>query len=432
MARREQGPTNAGDTDITQYTWDHRNRLTKVEHRASYAAAVDHVVEYAYDYVNRWVYKRLDDDGDGHAEQRRIFVYDGNQIVMDFWRTNSGNMQIGHLRERYLWGPAVDQILAEEAVDGGTADLVQWTLTDHLNTVRDIAKYNSGSDMTTVVNHLIYDAFGKVTSESNPAVDSLFLFTARPFDADTELQNNLNRWYDARVGRWLSEDPIGFAGGDGNLYRYVNNSSTKLSDPAGTVAIVCQCQRTSLGAPGSFVTWFYDVVVNCTGLAATCCQAACTGSGPFAFFQWTGRWYVLGSGESERPTAAGICCRVKQSPQCAGCNCKDIAALFSAAAQHHVPFFQFENGHIDHCHRWAESFIDSQPPSPCYTLEKAEWHYALYDLPPFSWDIFGKGKLGHGAVRVRICDGTVFYFDDGWWGGVFWPSRVPPWAIVDR
>uniref|UniRef100_UPI0032206C09 hypothetical protein n=1 Tax=Thermogutta sp. TaxID=1962930 RepID=UPI0032206C09 len=88
------GQLDAGDTDITQYTWDHRNRLTKVEHRSSYAAAVDHVVEYAYDYANRWVYKRLDDDGDGHAEQRRIFIYDGNQIVMDFWRTNSGDMQV--------------------------------------------------------------------------------------------------------------------------------------------------------------------------------------------------------------------------------------------------------------------------------------------------------------------------------------------------
>ena len=37
---------------------------------------------------------------------------------------------------------AVDQILAEEEVDGGTADLVAWTLTDHLSTVRDIAKYD--------------------------------------------------------------------------------------------------------------------------------------------------------------------------------------------------------------------------------------------------------------------------------------------------
>jgi|GEM_PF-2472096 len=152
---------------------------------------------------------------------------------MDFRRTGSGLVQTGDLEWRYLWGPAVDQILAEEAVDGGTPDLVQWTLTDHLNTVRDIANYDSGSDMTTVVNHLIYDAFGRVTSESNPAVDSLFLFTARPFDSDTQLQNNLNRWYDARVGRWLSEDPIGFAGGDGNLYRYIQNSPSGAVDPDG-------------------------------------------------------------------------------------------------------------------------------------------------------------------------------------------------------
>jgi len=82
-------------------------------------------------------------------------------------------------------------------------------------------------------NHLIYDAFGKVTSETNPAVDSLFLFTARPFDTDTGLQNNLNRWYDSRVGRWLSEDPIGFAGGDGNLYRYVGNAALEASDAWG-------------------------------------------------------------------------------------------------------------------------------------------------------------------------------------------------------
>jgi len=124
-------------------------------------------------------------------------------------------------------------ILAEGRVDGGTADLIAWTLTDHLNTVRDIAKYDPQTGATTVVNHLVYDAFGKVTSESNPAVESLFLFTARPFDADTGLQNNLNRWYDPRVGRWLSEDPIGFMAGDGNLYRFCANSPTTGLDPNG-------------------------------------------------------------------------------------------------------------------------------------------------------------------------------------------------------
>ena len=121
--------------------------------------------------------------------------------------------------------------------------LAQRTLTDHLNTVRDIAKYNSQTDTTTVVNHLVYDAFGKVTSETNPAVDSLFLFTGRPFDQDSQLQNNLNRWYDARVGRWLSEDPIGFAGGDGNLYRYVGNRSTAFIDPTGCVSSLQGCLK---------------------------------------------------------------------------------------------------------------------------------------------------------------------------------------------
>jgi len=58
-------------------------------------------------------------------------------------------------------------------------------VTDHLNRVRDIAKYDPGSEMTTVVNHLTYDAFGQVTSESNPAIDSLFLFTGGPFDSWT-------------------------------------------------------------------------------------------------------------------------------------------------------------------------------------------------------------------------------------------------------
>ena len=32
-----------------------------------------------------------------------------------------------------------------------------------------------------------------------------------------------SRWYDATVGRWLSQDPIGFGGGDVNTYRYVAN-----------------------------------------------------------------------------------------------------------------------------------------------------------------------------------------------------------------
>jgi RHS repeat-associated protein len=45
-------------------------------------------------------------------------------------------------------------------------------------------------------------------------LDEAFAYTGRFFDQTTGLQNNLNRWYDASTGRWLSEDPIGLAEND--------------------------------------------------------------------------------------------------------------------------------------------------------------------------------------------------------------------------
>ncbi|MBY0516993.1 MAG: RHS repeat-associated core domain-containing protein [Bacteriovoracaceae bacterium] len=41
------------------------------------------------------------------------------------------------------------------------------------------------------------------------------------------------RYYDPSSGRFLSEDPIGFAGGDKNLYRYVLNNPVNLVDSSG-------------------------------------------------------------------------------------------------------------------------------------------------------------------------------------------------------
>ena len=50
--------------------------------------------------------------------------------------------------------------------------------------------------------------------------------------------DELHRWYDAGVGCWLSQDPIGFAAGDANLYRYVGNESTTHVDPSGLARIL--------------------------------------------------------------------------------------------------------------------------------------------------------------------------------------------------
>jgi len=52
------------------------------------------------------------------------------------------------------------------------------------------------------------------------------------------LQYNRERWYDAAVGRWLSQDPTGFSADDPNLYRYVSNSPTFSDDPTGLWRVV--------------------------------------------------------------------------------------------------------------------------------------------------------------------------------------------------
>jgi uncharacterized protein RhaS with RHS repeats len=46
--------------------------------------------------------------------------------------------------------------------------------------------------------------------------------------------------YDPMVGRFLEEDPIGFAAGDPNLFRYVRNSPTNATDPSGLQEAVPQ------------------------------------------------------------------------------------------------------------------------------------------------------------------------------------------------
>ncbi|OFZ18972.1 MAG: hypothetical protein A2X94_13570 [Bdellovibrionales bacterium GWB1_55_8] len=52
------------------------------------------------------------------------------------------------------------------------------------------------------------------------------------------------RMYDPGTGRFLSKDPIGFAGGDTNLYRYVRNTPLQYTDPTG---LYPQCPATADG-----------------------------------------------------------------------------------------------------------------------------------------------------------------------------------------
>ncbi|MFV0446150.1 MAG: RHS repeat-associated core domain-containing protein, partial [Planctomycetaceae bacterium] len=65
------------------------------------------------------------------------------------------------------------------------------------------------------------------------------------------------RFYDPSTGRFLSQDPLSFAAGDTNLYRYVGNSPTNATDPTGHIAIVKFLVGAMLGSSVGFATGYF-------------------------------------------------------------------------------------------------------------------------------------------------------------------------------
>ena len=225
--------TNAVGTERELYVWDYRNRLSSVTKQEYNATTQEwetvQIVEYAYDYNNVLIRKVLDANGDGISDSKTIFLPENYQVAVQLDDADLSDSTDATVSHRYLWTPGQqDKLLADV-----TPTKTLWTLTDHLGTIRDIIQQTSIGIIQKA--HVIYDAYGNVLSckdangmdVSNPV---LFGFTGKYFDADTQLQNNVNRWYDATTGRWLSTDPIGFEGNDTNLYRYVGNKTIQHID----------------------------------------------------------------------------------------------------------------------------------------------------------------------------------------------------------
>jgi len=77
-----------------------------------------------------------------------------------------------------------------------------------------------------------YDAFGRKYFESGPPVIDEFAYTARQRHDRTGLYYYRNRFYYPQLGRFMTQDPIGIAGGI-NLYGYVGSTPTGYTDPLG-------------------------------------------------------------------------------------------------------------------------------------------------------------------------------------------------------
>ena len=105
----------------------------------------------------------------------------------------------------------------------------QYFLNDHLGSTNALA--DASGDLLASTS---YDSFGNALNSNFP---TRYQFTGREFDNFTGLQYSRARWYDANLGRFISEDPIGFAGGDVNLFGYVRNNPISYTDPSGLIGL---------------------------------------------------------------------------------------------------------------------------------------------------------------------------------------------------
>jgi RHS repeat-associated protein len=158
-----------GDT----YTWDVRNRLVKLTRPGL-------TVEFTYDPFGNRTSKKVN----GTLTQ---FLLDGDSVVSEVTGTTTVNT---------LQSPVIDQPLARNGRFFAPNELGSTTkLTDALGGV--VQSYD-------------YSPFGETTAstgEANP-----FQYAGRENDG-TGLYYNRHRYYVPEWGRFMSEHPLGFAGG---------------------------------------------------------------------------------------------------------------------------------------------------------------------------------------------------------------------------
>jgi RHS repeat-associated protein len=145
-----------------------------------------------------------------------------------------------HISDRqYVWGLRYidDCVLRDRDTDANG------TLNERLYALQDanwnvVALADAGG---TMQERYSYTAYGKCefrdpsTFASRPS--SLFdwtaLYTGRELDVETGLYYYRARYYSTDLGRFVGRDPIEYAAGDANLYRYAANTPTSSMDPTG-------------------------------------------------------------------------------------------------------------------------------------------------------------------------------------------------------
>jgi RHS repeat-associated protein len=197
-------------------SYDAMNRLTELSHPGT-----GQQISYRYDALNRRIAQKVVTPA-GTAVTTH--VYDGWNLIEE--RPTDGRQP-----HCYLFGGAVNELV----VSFGSGYPNYWYFQDGRGNTSHLT-----DNEHAVIERYTYSFDGRVSyfnanNESIPtsSFDNRFLFAGAILLPETMLYDMRNRIYYPRWGRFLQSDPIGFAGGDANLYRYGGGDPVNKVDPTG-------------------------------------------------------------------------------------------------------------------------------------------------------------------------------------------------------
>lgn len=190
------------------------------------------ITNYHYDVIGNLINVTLPGDLDIEylidGENRRIGKKINSTLVQGFLYKDKLNPVaeldgMGNVVARFIYAEK-SNVPAYMEKNGNTYRIIS----DHLGSPRLVVNIADGS----VIQRIDYDVWGKVKSDTNPGFQP-FGFAGGIYDQHTQFVRFGMRDYDSVTARWMSKDPIGFRGGDSNLYRYTLNDPINFIDPDG-------------------------------------------------------------------------------------------------------------------------------------------------------------------------------------------------------
>jgi len=194
--------TDKSSNEMTSYEYDAENQLIQI-------LAVGNTISYRYDGLGRRIEKNING-------QITRFIYDNENILFQFDANNNPQSRFTH--SDIIDTPLIMNVL-------GSDDYYY-----HYDGIGSITELTD--DSGNIVQSYIYDTFGNIISNFG-ILDNPFTYTGRQFDEESGLYYYRARYYDPEIGRFITEDPMSFLGGDINFYAYVGNNPTVFTDPFG-------------------------------------------------------------------------------------------------------------------------------------------------------------------------------------------------------